>query len=69
MLEEFSNTPSSRLISAAKRDPAVSKKIVGMVAELISVPKEYEVAIETALGSSLQNIVTRNEDDAKALIA
>ena len=69
LLEEFSNTPSSRLISAAKRDPAVSKKIVGMVAELISVPKEYEVAIETALGSSLQNIVTRNEDDAKALIA
>ncbi len=39
--------------------------IIGTIAQLIDVPKEYSVAIETALGGSLQNIVTENEDGAK----
>lgn len=37
------------------------KGIHGAVAELIRVPKEYQVAIETALGASLQYIVVQNE--------
>ena len=36
----------------------------GVVADLIEVPKGYETAIETALGSALQNVVC--EDDATA---
>ena len=32
--------------------------IKGVVADLIQVNKEYEIAIETALGGSIQNIVT-----------
>ncbi len=36
----------------------------GVVADLIDVPKGYETAIETALGSALQNVVC--EDDATA---
>ena len=32
--------------------------ICGPVSRVISVPKEYGVAIETALGSAMQNIVT-----------
>lgn len=42
--------------------------ISGVVAELINVPKGYEVAIETALGGSLQNIVCENDEDAKKAI-
>lgn len=42
--------------------------IHGVVADLITVPKEYEIAIETALGGSIQNIVTDSEQTAKQLI-
>lgn len=42
--------------------------IHGVVADLIAVPKEYETAIETALGGSIQNIVTDSEQTAKQLI-
>ena len=42
--------------------------IHGVVADLIDVPKEYEIAIETALGGSIQNIVTDSEQTAKVLI-
>ncbi|MBR3397514.1 MAG: chromosome segregation protein SMC [Lachnospiraceae bacterium] len=42
--------------------------IHGVVADLITVEKKYETAIETALGGSLQNVVTDNEATAKYLI-
>ncbi|MDR0923707.1 MAG: chromosome segregation protein SMC [Hungatella sp.] len=42
--------------------------IHGVVADLIAVPKKYEIAIETALGGSIQNIVTDSEETAKQLI-
>ena len=42
--------------------------IIGVVADIIQVNKEYEVAVETALGGSIQNIVTDNENTAKRLI-
>ncbi len=43
--------------------------ICGAVAELLDVPGKYVLAIETALGGSLQNIVTKDTDTAKAAIA
>lgn len=43
--------------------------IVGVVADILQVDKKYEVAIETALGGSIQNVVTEDEDTAKRLIA
>lgn len=49
-----------------------SKKIHGVygaVAELIKVPKQYEVAIETVLGASLQNIVVSSEGVARQAIS
>lgn len=46
----------------------VQSHICGVLAELISVPEKYEIAIEAALGSAMQNIVTPTEEDAKALI-
>ncbi len=44
------------------------KGIVGVVADIIKVDKKYEVAIETALGGNIQNIVTDDEDTAKKMI-
>ena len=35
---------------------------------MIKVPAHLETAVEAALGGALQNVVTRNEDDAKFLI-
>ena len=40
----------------------------GTVAELINVPRGYEVALETALGQGLQNIVCERDADAKRAI-
>ncbi len=42
--------------------------LLGVVADLVKVEKEYEVAIETALGGSIQNIVTDTEETAKRQI-
>ncbi len=42
--------------------------ILGVVADIIKVKKEYETAIETALGGNIQNIVTKDETTAKQLI-
>ncbi len=44
------------------------KGILGVVADIVKVSKEYEVAVETALGGSIQNIVTDNEETAKRMI-
>ena len=45
------------------------KGLIGVVADIIKVDKEYEIAVETALGGSIQNIVTDNEETAKRMIA
>ena len=42
--------------------------ILGVVADLIKVKSSYETAIETALGGSIQNIVTDREETAKRMI-
>lgn len=42
--------------------------IIGVVADIIKVEKKYETAIETALGGSIQNIVTTDEETAKEMI-
>ncbi|MCQ2513381.1 MAG: chromosome segregation protein SMC [Lachnospiraceae bacterium] len=42
--------------------------IHGVVADIIKVDKKYEIAIETALGGNIQNIVTDTENTAKEAI-
>lgn len=44
------------------------KGILGVVADLIKTDKQYETAVETALGGAIQNIVTEDEDTAKRMI-
>ena len=53
-----------RVMDQKSREPG----IVGVVADLIKVEKKYEIAVETALGGSIQNIVTDNEQTAKRMI-
>lgn len=42
--------------------------ILGVVGELLKVPSQYERAVETALGSAVQNLVTETDEDAQAAI-
>ncbi len=42
--------------------------IIGVVADIIRVKQKYEIAVETALGGSIQNIVTDDEQTAKSMI-
>ncbi|MCH5278531.1 MAG: chromosome segregation protein SMC [Christensenellaceae bacterium] len=58
-----------RLLNDAERNPQLKARIHGVVAELMSVPSEYETAIEMSLGAALQNIVVPTEQDAKAIIS
>ena len=44
------------------------KGLCGAVGELIEVDKKYETAIEVALGGSIQNLITKTENDAKVCI-
>ena len=53
-----------RVMEQKSREPGIR----GVVADIIHVQKDYEVAIETALGGSIQNIVTDNEQTAKRMI-
>ena len=46
----------------------LGKGMHGVLANIIEVPSEYETAIEMCLGTSLQNIVTETEEDAKKLV-
>ncbi|APX72598.1 chromosome segregation protein SMC [Companilactobacillus allii] len=43
--------------------------IIGAVAELIKVPQEYQLAIETVVSNQLQAIVTKDEPSAKEAIS
>ncbi len=58
-----------KLMVSAKSNSDLSKRIIGTFADVIKVPREYEIAIETALGSALQNIVVNDELDAKHIIS
>ena len=58
-----------QVLSIKKQDSQTWQGIRGVVAELIEVPERYELAMVTALGGAMQNIVTQQEKDATAMIA
>ena len=53
----------------AEADKGILRGVHGPISKLISVDKKYSVAIETALGNAIQNIVVDSEADAKRAIA
>lgn len=74
MLEEYEreyegfNGTVKRLLTDAEKNNEIKSKILGVVASLIKVPQTYQTAIETALGSAIQNVVTSSDENAKYLI-
>ena len=65
--EGYTKSVKSLLIECEKNS-LLKKGVHGVLANLISTPKEYETAIEMCLGVALQNIITETEEDAKKLI-
>ena len=65
--EGYTKSVKSLLLDCEK-DNILKKGVHGVLANLISTPKEYETAIEMCLGAALQNIITDTEEDAKKLI-
>ena len=55
-------------LKASEQNSELGKGVRGVLAELISVPKKYEKAVEVALGGAIQNIVTDSPEDAKVMI-
>ena len=65
--EGYQKSVKSLLLDCEKTKE-LGKGMHGVLANIISVPNEYEVAIEMCLGASLQNIVTETEEDAEKLV-
>jgi len=57
------------LLDCADSDRSVKNLMVGVLGDLINTDSKYETAIETALGNSLNNVVTKSEADAAELIS
>ena len=57
-----------RLMSISKTNPEIGKHLKGVVADVVSTEQKYEIAIETAFGGAMQNIVVPTADDGKYLI-
>lgn len=56
------------LMEAVEKNSNLSNGVHGVLANLISVDKQYETAIEMTLGGAIQNIVTNSEEEAKKLV-
>lgn len=64
-MEGFSKSVVSLMNESSK---GVLRGIHGTISKIISVDKKYTVAIETALGNAIQNVVVDTENDAKRAI-
>ena len=64
-MEGFSHAVKKVVAEAEK---GILRGIHGPLSKLISVDKKYSVAIETALGNAIQNVVVDTESDAKRAI-
>ena len=64
-MEGYSQAVRRAVQYAAQRG---MKGVKGVLAQLMTVPRQYETAIDMALGAAQQNIVTDTEETAKELI-
>lgn len=56
------------LMNNKEREPILKNSVLGTVADIIKTDKEYETAVEVALGSSIQNIIVNTENEAENII-
>lgn len=61
--------PVRRLLEDSKKDSRIASAILGVVGQVITVKNGFETAIEMALGPAMSNIITRDENGAKLLVA
>lgn len=57
-----------KLMSDSKNQPELSRRVKGVIADIVKCDEKYETAVETAFGGAMQNIVTATSDDARYLI-
>lgn len=57
-----------KLMGDSKNQPELSRRIKGVIADIVKCDEKYEIAVETAFGGAMQNIVTATSDDARYLI-
>ena len=62
------NGAVKHILANAEKNLKLKDSFVGVVANLMTVPNEYKIAIEMALGGSVQNIVTTDEQKAQEII-
>lgn len=63
------NGAVKHLLEQSKNNAKLKDSFVGVVANLMVVPEKFKTAIEMALGGSVQNIVTTDEQKAQDIIA
>ena len=75
MLEEMQknfdgfNGAVKHLLAQSEKNEKLRNSFVGVIANLMRVPEKFQVAIEMALGGSVQNIVTTDEENAQKIIS
>ena len=57
-----------KLLDDAKTDGRLASAVVGVVGQVITVKDGFEAAIDMALGSAVNNVITHDEDGAKLLV-
>jgi len=57
-----------KLLEDSASDKKIKELIKGVVGKVLSVPPQFELAIETALGAAIQNIIVQDEEAARQLI-
>jgi chromosome segregation protein len=57
-----------KIMELKQSNHPLNKGVLGVVADVIEVDKKYELAIEIALGGSIQHIITQDESVAKNLV-
>lgn len=62
------NRSLKNLMDKVEKNEAPHTKGIKVLGEVFEVPKGYEMAIETALGASISNVITETEKVAKDLI-
>ncbi len=63
------NGAVKKLLLESEKNAKLKQNFVGVVANLMTVPEQYKVAIEMALGGAVQNIVTTDEQKAQDIIS
>jgi chromosome segregation protein len=63
------NHSIKNLMKYIEKNESLRKNVLGVVGELIDVRSEYSLAIEIALGSAIQDVITETTESAKDLIS